>query len=76
MTWNLFWKKAHRTAALALVGLLISPFDRRGLALAVPHVLWRARHRGWKVAPQLAVADVAEVAVLATGSVRYGSVLL
>ena len=71
-----FWKKTHTTAALALVGLLATPFDKRAALLALPHLARRVRSDGPVVGPQLAMVDLAEVAVMVRGSIRHRSVLV
>lgn len=71
-----FWKRTHTTAALALVGLLAMPFDRRAGLLALPHLVRRVRSDGPVVGPQLAVIDLAEVAVMVRGSIRHRALLV
>jgi cellulose synthase/poly-beta-1,6-N-acetylglucosamine synthase-like glycosyltransferase len=73
---RLFWKRSHPTALLAIAGLVLAPIDRRALALAAPAVARRVREAGVRDGLQLVVADLAEVAVVLTGSVRYRAVLL
>ncbi|MCW2693151.1 MAG: putative Glycosyl transferase, family 2 [Mycobacterium sp.] len=71
-----FWKRSHTTGALALAGLAGALVDRRALLLAAPHVVRRTREAGPRAGLQLAATDVAEVAVLVAGSVRYRRILL
>lgn len=71
-----FWKKTHTTAALALAGLLLAPFDRRAALFALPHLVRRVRSDGPFAGPQLAVVDLVEVAVMVRGSVRHRAVLV
>jgi GT2 family glycosyltransferase len=71
-----FWKKTHTTAVLAAVGLLAAPFDKRAAFLALPHLVRRVRSDGPVVGPQLAMVDLAEVAVMVRGSIRHRAVLI
>jgi len=71
-----FWKKTHTTAALALFGLVLAPFDKRAALLALPHLVRRVRQDGPVAGPQLAVVDLAEVVVMVRGSIRHRSVLV
>ena len=71
-----FWKKTHTTAALAFFGLLATPFDKRAALLALPHLVRRIRSDGPVAGPQLAVVDLAEVAVMVRGSIRHRAVLV
>ncbi len=71
-----FWKATHPTAVLAAVGLLAAPFDRRALALVLPHLVRRVRANGPVEGPQLAVVDLAEVAVMVKGSIQHRVLLL
>ncbi|MCU1484478.1 MAG: glycosyl transferase family 2 [Actinomycetia bacterium] len=73
---KVFWKRSHPTAALAGLGLLLAPFDRRALALVAPLLARRVREAGVADGVQLAAADVVEVGVMAYGSVRHRTVLL
>lgn len=73
---RVFWKQSHPLALLGLVGLLLSLRDRRGAALLLPLVARRWYERGPRFGTQVAVADVAEVAVVAVGSFRHGTLLL
>jgi GT2 family glycosyltransferase len=73
---RLFWKRSHPSAALAIAGLLVAPFDRRALALCVPLLARRVREAGPRDGVQLAAADVVEVGVMVAGAVRYRVVLL
>jgi len=73
---RVFWKRSHPAALLALAGLLLGAFDRRALLLVAPVIARRWREAGPVDGSQLAVADVAEVVVVLTGSLRYRSVLL
>ena len=71
-----FWKRMHTTAVLAAIGLLAMPFDRRAGLLALPHLIRRVRSDGPVVGPQLAVVDLAEVAVMVRGSIRHRALLV
>jgi len=71
-----FWEKTHTTAALAFVGLLLAPFDKRAALLTVPHLVRRVRSDGPVAGPQLAIVDLAEVAVMVRGSIRHRAVLV
>lgn len=73
---RVFWKRSHPTAVLAAAGLVLGVVDRRALAGVVPLLVRRCREAGWRDGGQLAVADVVEVIVVVSGSVRYRSVLL
>ena len=73
---HIFWKPSHTTGFVALVGLLLAPFSFKWLALVVPHFVRRIRKTGARAGAQLAVADIAEVAVTVAGSVRYGTVFI
>ncbi len=76
LPYRIFWKDTHVTGALALLGLLLAPFSRRALVLALPHLAKRVKDSGPRAGVQLAVADVAEVAVTVAGSVRYKTLFL
>ena len=73
---KVFWKRSHPAALLALIGLVAGIRDRRALVLMAPLILRRIREAGPVDGAQLAIADVAEVLVVITGSLRYRSVLL
>jgi GT2 family glycosyltransferase len=73
---RIFWKPTHTTGALALLGLVLAPFNWRGLALVAPHFVRRIRTAGPRAGVQLAVADVAEVAVTVAGSIRYRTLFI
>ena len=73
---RIFWKPMHTTGALALLGLVLAPFNWRFLALVAPHFARRVRGAGARGGAQLAVADIAEVAVTVAGSVRYRTVFI
>lgn len=75
-TARLFWKPSHPLALAALAGLLLAPRRPAAALLAVPLVARRWRERGPRFGTQVAVADVAEVLVVAAGSVRHRGVLL
>jgi GT2 family glycosyltransferase len=68
---RVFWKRSHTTGALALLGVVLAPFSLRFLALVAPHFVRRIKANGARAGAQLAVADIAEVAVTVAGSVRY-----
>jgi GT2 family glycosyltransferase len=81
---RLWWRKSHPAAALAAAGLALSPWHPWTVVAAVPwlrlrtgelQVPARRRHWPWALPAQLAV-DVAEVAVLARGSLRHRKLLL
>lgn len=72
LPYRIFWKDTHITGGLALLGLLLLPFNKRAAALVIPHFAKRIKDSGnLKAGTMLAVADVAEVAVTVAGSVRY-----
>jgi GT2 family glycosyltransferase len=79
----LWWRESHPLALLALAGLAAAGRQPLALAAVVPWVRLRtfeqikARRRHWPLvlAGQLAI-DLAEVAVLARGSVRHRHLLL
>jgi GT2 family glycosyltransferase len=73
---RIFWKATHTTGALALFGLLLAPFNLRFLAFVAPHFVRRIKTAGTRNGTQLAVADIAEVAVTVAGSVRYRTLFL
>jgi len=73
---RIFWKPSHTTGFLALVGVVLAPFSLRALALVVPHFVRRMRRSGARAGAQLAVADIAEVAVTVAGSVRYRTLFI
>jgi glycosyltransferase involved in cell wall biosynthesis len=73
---RIFWKRSHPTAALAVVGALLSAVDRRALALCLPLLARRIREAGVTDGVQLAAADAVEVGVMAYGSVRHRTVIL
>ena len=73
---RIFWKPSHTTGALALLGLVLAPFSLRWLALVAPHLVRRIRVAGPRAGTQLAVADIAEVAVTVAGSVRYRTLFI
>ncbi len=73
---RIFWKPSHTTGALALLGLVLAPVNARFLALVTPHFVRRMRSAGARDGAQLAVADIAEVAVTVAGSIRYRTVFL
>jgi glycosyltransferase involved in cell wall biosynthesis len=76
LTAGLFWKPEHVTAVAGLAGLALWPVDRRGAMLALPHLWRRIRPHGGYAGMELVVSDLAEIAVLAAGSMRHGSLLL
>ncbi|MHB8449184.1 MAG: glycosyltransferase family 2 protein [Mycobacteriales bacterium] len=73
---RVWWKRTHPPALLALAGLAGAAADRRCLVLCLPVVGSRVRENGVRAGLALAVADVAEAAVLLGGSVRHRSLLL
>ena len=83
---RVFWKQTHPSALLAAAGIGLAVGRGRPLALllAVPWVRLRVtrlpltpgRKRRWLVLPAGLVLDLAEVAVMARGSVRHRSLLL
>ena len=73
---RIFWKDTHVTGGLALLGLLLAPFSGRALLLVLPHFAKRMKDSGPKAGAQLAVADVAEVAVTVAGSIRYKTLFI
>lgn len=72
---RVFWKRSHPLAVLAL-GAALAPWRRSALLLAAPLLADRVRARGPRFGTQVAVADVAEVLVVAVGSVRARTLLL
>lgn len=73
---RVFWKPSHPAALAALTGLVLVPRRPAAALLAAPLLRRRWRERGLRFGTQVAVADVAEVLVVAAGSVRHRSVLL
>lgn len=71
-----FWKDSHPRALLAMASLVLALKDRRALLGVTPLLVTRVRQGGLRGGIELAVNDVAEVAVLAAGSVKHRSVLL
>ncbi len=72
---RLFWKRSHPLALLAL-GAVATPWRRSAALLVLPLLVSRSRGRGLRFGAQLAAADVAEVAVVAVGSVQARTVVL
>lgn len=72
---RVFWKRTHPLALLAL-GALAAPRRPRAAVLALPLLAVRVRERGPRFGAQVAVAEVAEVAVVLAGSARARSLLL
>lgn len=79
-----WWRKTHPAAALAAGGIALAALHPLGLVATAPwlrlrtgelQVQARRRHWPWVLPAQLAV-DLAEVAVLARGSVRHRRLLL
>jgi GT2 family glycosyltransferase len=70
------WKRTHVTALPALVGAALTPVRPIAAVAALPHVYRRVRADGVRAGCALAVADLAEVAVLVAGSARHRCVLL
>jgi glycosyltransferase involved in cell wall biosynthesis len=74
---RVFWKRAHTTALLAIVGLVGSLVDKRAIVLVAPHFVRRIREMGGKRRGiQQAAADIVETGVMIAGSVRYRTPLL
>ncbi|HUR76470.1 MAG TPA: glycosyltransferase [Acidimicrobiales bacterium] len=73
---RIFWKPMHTSGALALLGLVLAPFNWRLAALVAPHFARRIRGAGIRGGTQLALADIAEVAVTVAGSLRYRTVFI
>ena len=73
---RIFWKPTHTTGSLALLGLMLAPFNWRLLALVLPHFARRIMRSGVRRGSQLAVADIAEVAVTVAGSIRYRTLFI
>ncbi len=73
--YRIFWKQSHITGSLALVGILLLPFTRKAIVLVLPHFAWRMKS-GARSGAQLAVTDIAEVAVTVAGSIRYKTFFL
>jgi GT2 family glycosyltransferase len=71
-----FWKASHPPACVAAIGLLATPFQPLAALAAVPLLARRVRLDGPVAGPALAAADLAEVAVLAYGSLRHRTILL
>jgi GT2 family glycosyltransferase len=85
LTHRVFWRRTHRDIALLLAGVATAPVFWPALVLAVPwtyrRVTRRGRHRRALVAglmelPGGFVVDVAEVASMCAGSVRYRTLML
>lgn len=72
---RIFWKRSHATGALALIGVLLLPFTRKAIVLVLPHFAWRMKS-GARSGAQLAVTDIAEVAVTIAGSIRYKTLFI
>ena len=72
---RVFWKRTHPLAVLAL-GAALTPWKRPAALLALPLLAVRVRQRGPRFGTQLAVADVAEVAVVLVGSAQARTLLL
>lgn len=70
------WKRTHVTAVPALLGLAIAPAHPAAAFAAAPHIYRRVREYGARDGCALAAADLIEVAILMTGSVRHRCVLL
>ena len=73
---RIFWKPTHTTGSLALLGLLLAPFNYRALVLLMPHLVRRVRSSGPRAGVQLAVTDVLEVGVTIAGAVRYRTIFI
>lgn len=69
--YRIFWKTSHTTGFLAVIGLLLTPFNWRALSLVAPHFIRRIKKSGPKAGTQLAIADIAETAITVAGSIRY-----
>jgi GT2 family glycosyltransferase len=82
---GLFWRRSHAELMLAAAGAALARRHPALLALAVPYVRGRLRRRGATRRGRLASAvelpgqatiDAAEIAILARGSLRHGTVML
>ncbi|MEY2399662.1 MAG: hypothetical protein QOJ00_2836 [Actinomycetota bacterium] len=73
--YRIFWKQSHVTGSLALVGILLLPLTRKAIVLVLPHFAWRMKS-GARSGLQLAVTDIAEVAVTVAGSIRYKTLFI
>lgn len=82
---GIFWRKSHGLLLLALAGASTARSRRGAVLLALPWAIhaapaygssWRGRLRSISELPALALLDVAELGVLAVGSVSYRTVLL
>ena len=69
---RVFWKRSHPAALLALVGVLLTPLDRRAALLVGPLLVRRVREAGPVDGAQLAVADAFEVLVVLAGPCATG----
>ena len=85
LTLGVFWNADHLALAAALAGLAAARRNRAALALAAPYAIRAAGRRGpgpksraiaLAELPGGAVREAAEVAVMAAGSVRHGTLLL
>ncbi len=73
---RVFWKRSHPAAVLAAISVVAAVRDPRCLVGVVPLLVRRIREAGVGDGLQLALADLVEVAVVGSGSVRYRAVLL
>lgn len=71
-----FWKDSHPRALLAVLCVLAAAKDRRALLGVLPLLATRLRDGGLRGGAELAVNDLAELAVLTAGSIRHRAVLL
>jgi len=82
---HIFWRRRHRNVLLLVAGVVIAPWFWPALVLALPwayrRVTRRGRHKrglviGIVELPGGLVVDVAEVATMLWGSIRYRTIVL
>lgn len=81
---RVFWKESHPGALLAVAGLVLAHRHRAALVLVVPWMRHRTRvapvcegpRRRWALLPAAFTVDLAEVAVMARGSIRHRALVL
>jgi GT2 family glycosyltransferase len=85
LVYGIFWKRAHVWLPLAVAGVLAAPRRPLTLVLVLPYAKVAMPHRGSHVRGRLralaeltgrAVLDIAEMAVLVRGSLRYRTLFL
>jgi len=81
---GVFWKPSHADLLLLLLGVAAAPRDRRALALALPWLHRRlcteTTDQPWSLLlpalPGLLAVDLAELAAMVRGSIRYRTLVL